>query len=219
MIERAEKRTIEKIKDGRIETEPSATERFITELENTFNEDEGTGEIIFKARTPRDRGQDSPEHEYGADICAVLKVNLREYQQTKGILVQAKWGNGDFTVRLPIRPFTSVEFNEKSEVKRLQGQVSKMLEITPDSFVIVYSTKGFVVVPATSVKGLATNGELYGKPVSSFFKEYLMCFVGDPNLTAYDDATLDALRKAKNARYGILFHVYEEGRQQFDMHR
>jgi hypothetical protein len=85
-----------------------------------------------------------------------------------------------------------------------------MLSITPDSFVIVYSTRGFVVVPASSVKGLKPEGKLYGKSVRQFFKEYLTCFLGDPDLKAFDDQSLEALRQRTESRMAILFQV--EGR-------
>ena len=86
-----------------------------------------------------------------------------------------------------------------------------MLSVTPDSFVIIYSSKGFVVVPASSVKGLARRGKLYAKPVDRFFKEYLMCFIGDPRLKAYDDQTLESLRVETNARTAIMFQIHEKG--------
>lgn len=84
-----------------------------------------------------------------------------------------------------------------------------MLDITPDSFVFVYSTKGFFVVPASSIKELKANGELYGKPVSRFFKEYLMCFIGDHRLQALDNQNLESLREMTNARTAIMFQIYE----------
>lgn len=58
-----------------------------------------------------------------------------------------------------------------------------MLDITSDSFVIVYGRNEFVVVPALSVRGLTASGDLYGKPISNFFKEFLMCFIGDKSVT------------------------------------
>ena len=75
----------------------------------------------------------------------------------------------------------------------------------------LYSSKGFVVVPASSVKGLARSGKLYAKPVDRFFKEYLMCFIGDPRLKAYDDQTLESLRIETNARTAIMFQIHEKG--------
>ena len=59
-----------------------------------------------------------------------------------------------------------------------------MLSITPDSFVVVYSKRGFVVVPASSIQGLKTRDEIYGKPIDRFFKEFLMCFIGDHRFKA-----------------------------------
>lgn len=104
---------------------------------------------------------------------------------------------------------TTLSFSQNNRFKKLNKQVRKMLEITPDSFVFVYSPKGFVVVPASSIKELKANGELYGKSVSHFFKEYLMCFIGDHRLKACDNDTLESLRKKTNARTAIMFQIYE----------
>ena len=86
-----------------------------------------------------------------------------------------------------------------------------MLNITPDSFVIVYSTKKFMVVPASTIKGLKYNdtyiynsAKLYGKPVDQFFKEFITCFIGDLKLKAYDDKTLIKLMESTRTRSVIL---------------
>ncbi|HQG41820.1 MAG TPA: hypothetical protein PLE64_03845 [Spirochaetota bacterium] len=211
LISEAEGRIIEGIKDGRMQTEPSITDRFLNELERIFEQQGEKENIVFRARTLRDRGPHAPEHRFGADFCGVLDIQFGDFKQTKGFLSQAKWEekNGIF-VQKGFMGATTASFSCGNEFERLNEQADKMLSVTPDSFIMIYSTKGFVVVPASSIKGLDSEGKLYAKPVDRFFKEYLMCFIGDPRLKAYDDHSLESLRVKTNARTAILFQIHEK---------
>lgn len=80
LISKAEQRIIEVYKNGRIETEPSITVRFLNEIERIFGENGEINGIVFSARTLRDRGRKAPEHIYGADFCGVLDINLENYR-------------------------------------------------------------------------------------------------------------------------------------------
>ncbi len=206
-MQRAEDNIIQGIKDERIETEPSVTDRFLREIELIFEEHGERENIRFRARTLRDRGPNAPEREFGADFCGVLDVNLPEFDQTKGFLSQAKWERNGIEVNRGRWGFAGVTFNQNQEFQRLKEQANNMLSVTPDSFVIVYSKDGFVVVPASGVQGLNQKAQIYGKPVDRFFKEFLMCFIGDPRLTAHDDGTLRRLRDKTESRSAILFEI------------
>lgn len=207
----AEERIITGIRDGRIETETSITDRFLQELESVCNTSNKQERVFFRARTLRDRGRNAPEMRYGTDFCAILDVKLKNYVQGKGFLSQAKKEAFWINVRIGPYNFASVNFRQNDEFRRLGEQVDRMLSITPDSFVIVYSQRRFVVVPASSIKGLKDEAEVYGKPVANFFKEYLMCFVGDPKLKAFDDDSLEKLRMETRARTAIMFQIHELG--------
>jgi hypothetical protein len=207
LIEKAEKQTIEGIVEGRFETEPTITDRFLQAVEDLLKgqfEKEG---IVFKTRTLKDRGPNSSEKKYGADCVGVLDVKLEGYSQTKGFLVQSKkecdW------VEIQGSPFGAAGaiFAPGKEFERLKGQTDEMLKTTPDSFVFVYGRKGFSVIPASSVSGLSGVGQLYGKTMKSFFKEFFMCFVEDPRLKAWDDATLERLREEYNARTALMVQI------------
>jgi hypothetical protein len=211
LISEAERRIIEGIKDGRIETETSITDRFLNEIERTFDEyRERENDVRFRARTLRDRGRNAPEYEFGADFCGVLDIHFRFFRQSKGFLSQAKREGYGISIQRGFFGATTVGFSKNNEFQRLNKQVEKMLSITPDSFVIVYDIKGFVVVPASSIKGLNGNSRLYGKTVDRFFKEFLMCFIGDPRLKAYDDKSLERMKEETNARTAIIFQLHEE---------
>ena len=186
LIKKAEKNIIKKIKDGRVETEPSVTDRFFEEVERIFEENGEKDGIRLCVRTLWDRGSNAPEKEFGADVCGVLYVNLPKFEISKGFLAQAKIeGRG---IKIEDKDNKLIVYNN-SELSKLKDQTGKMLNITPDSFVIVYSTKKFMVVPASTIKGLKYNdtyiynsAKLYGKPVDQFFKEFITCFIGDPKL-------------------------------------
>jgi len=209
LIRKAEEQTIEGIKEGRIETEPSITDRFLEAVENVFREHGSQRGIVFKTRTLRDRGRNASETRFGADFVGVLNVRLKGYEQIKGFLSQAKKeGNGIRIQRVPFS-LTTASFRQDKEFERLKDQIGHMLSITPDSFVIVYGRNGFVAVPASSVNGLSVEDALYAKPIDRFFKEYLMCFIGDPRLRAWDDNSLEKLRLETKARTAIMFQIHE----------
>lgn len=70
--------------------------------------------------------------------------------------------------------------------KNLKKQVKKMLRITPDSFVFVYSSEGIFTVPVLSINGSNNQALLYGKQLIPFFQEFFTCFIGDKKLRAFD---------------------------------
>jgi len=203
LVKRAEGRTIEGIQEGRIEEEDSVTDRFLNEMEHVFEEQGQRGGIQFRARKLQGRGKDSPEKLYGADLCGVLNIDVPNLQQSKGFLSQAKMEGRGISARVGFP--TRVAF--PSSDQHLSEQVGKMLDITPDSFVIVYSDSGFVVVPASSVQGLKHTDNLYGKPVKLFFQEFLMCFIGDPHLNGWSNAKLEELRERTSYRRAMVIDV------------
>jgi hypothetical protein len=206
LIEKAEKQIIEGISEERIETEEAVTNRFLEAVENVFRENGEHEGFLFNTRTLKDKGPGAAERKYGADFLGILNVRLEGYEQTKGFLSQAKM-EGKVVKVQTFRFLTTATFYQNPEFERLKGQATDMLRITPDSFVTVYSKRGFIVVPASSVLGLSSKSRLYAKPFSQFFKEYLMSFIGDPRLRAWDNSSLEALRADVRARSAILFNI------------
>ena len=209
LIKKAEENIIMKINDGRVETEPSVTDRFFQEVERVFEENGEKNGICFRVRTLRDRGPNAPEKKFGADICGVLNVKLSEFEISKGFLAQAK-NERQREICVSDTDNKVIIYNN-TKLNELKDQTEKMLNITPDSFVIVYSTKKFIVVPASTIKGLKYNdmyvynsAKLYGKPVDQFFKEFITCFIGDLKLKAYDDKTFNKI----NGKYSYPISYY-----------
>lgn len=211
LIRKTEQNIIEKINDGRLQTEPSITDRFLQEVERVFDEHGGSNGIRFRASTLRDRGANAPEKEFGADFCGVLDVKLPEFKQSKGFLAQAKSERQGISIYRGPFGVNGVTIPVSNKPDGLRTQATRMLSITPDSFIIIYSVSGFVVVPASAIQGLSyRSAQLYGKPLDRFFKEFIMCFVGDPKLKAWDNQTLEKIRRETYARSAILFQIQEE---------
>lgn len=208
IVNQVEQAILERFVDGGLETEPSITDRFLGMLERALKEFESRDGVMFRARTLRDRGPSAAEQTFGADFCGVLSVDLPEFQQRKGFLSQAKREGGGIEVNRTGYRAIKINFSKNKEFTRLEDQTEKMLGITPDSFITVYSQSGIYVVPACDIHALqASNVEVYGKRIGSFLKEFLLCYVGDTRLTAYDDDTFRELVKKTKSRTGIMFQL------------
>lgn len=182
VVKRSKDQVLNGMDIGSISSETTVTDRFLGILENEIN---GHGQEIFQvkgvsivATTLQDRGKDSQESEFGADFAVILDINLDGFVLKKGFLCQAKKEGRGIRIHNTRRP-TTVRFSSNNKFKKLKIQTEKMLKKTPDSFVIVYGTSEFVVVPASSISSLKDTGILYGKSVEDFFVEFLLCFVGD----------------------------------------
>ena len=204
LIGQAEKEAIDSMKDGKIETEPSITDRLSEKIEQVFKQHVKKNSITFDVRVLRDRGPGASERKYGADVCAVLNVNMQNFKIAKGFLAQSKMEGRGIKVHTSNYRGTTVDIHCDES---LREQTDKMLSVTPDSFVFIYSQDGFVVVPALSVNALAKRGRIYGKTLRRFFMDYLECFIGDHRLKAFDDDSLEVLRNETNARLLFLFDI------------
>lgn len=187
LIDDVTKQTISAIQAGRIPSETSITDRFLGTLENEINNHSMiTRGIYISASTLLDRGKNSPESQFGADFAIMLDINVVGFSLKKTFLCQAK-KTGNFISLDHKSQVTKVSFKFTNEFIRLKEQVSKMLAITPDSFVIIYSETEFAIVPASSISGLTDSGDVYGKLVKNFFKEFLLCFIGDVRISDKPD--------------------------------
>jgi hypothetical protein len=210
-IQAAEEITVQALREQGIETEPTFTDRLVgafhAAMGRALNGDVGVqvGNYRVRVRTLRPMGSNAPEREFGADICVVLDVDIPQYRLSKGFLVQAKMsGRGATEVTIEkTSAYPTVTVAPDSDLRR---QCNTMLALTPDSFVFVYSEHGVLVVPASTVTHITANARpqrVYSKALRQFFVDFLMSFVGDPNLAAYDDDTLRRLISSTNSRSGL----------------
>jgi hypothetical protein len=171
-----------------VEQEPAMTERMITAIEKALD-----GEVIrgvrWEAKTLTDRGKGTQEKRYGADFLGALNIDLPDYKVAKGFLAQAKL----------------LKHETVDDLSGLKEQCKKMLKLSPDSFVFLYSKTGVRVVPAISVIASDRDPtELYGRSVQRFFEEHIECFIGDRAIQAATPGTLEDLRHRYEARDALL---------------
>ena len=110
---------------------------------------------------------------------------------------------------MDIEPYglNKIVFTDRTALSNLRNQITRMLNISPASFIIVYSTHGFFMIPGIDILVLNTNMPVYAMPVNHFFKDFIMCFIGDVNLNAQDDLTFRRLIESSNSRMGLMFQI------------
>jgi len=205
LVEQAVERTRQRMLDGEVEDEPTLTGGFAENLRRIFEDVPRINDYDLQVRVLRGIGTNAPENKFGADICVIFTVSEVDYQLSKGFLMQAKWADR-YNITVENYGYHRPTFSMNDEFRRMQGQCNDMLKITPDSFVILYSINGFTIVPASSISGVRKQKgrlQLYSKHVHGFFKEFIMCFIGDSRLSAPDDDTLERLKSDSIADYII----------------
>ena len=180
-------RSVDALREGRVEHEPAMTDRMLGAIEESLRDYQTKG-IRWTAKTLTDRGRGSQESRYGADFMGVLNIVLPEFAVSKGFLAQAKL----------------VRNGSSGDIRELRLQCKKMLNLSPDSFVFLYGQEGVRVVPAISV--VAANVDplrLYSRSAQRFFEEHFECFIGDGNIQSSTPKALDDLRERFEARRAI----------------
>ncbi|MBN2563682.1 MAG: hypothetical protein JXQ75_22420 [Phycisphaerae bacterium] len=199
MVTAASKQTLADLCHGWVEQEAAFTDRLIANIQNQLDGKMIEG-IHWRAKTLTDRGQHAQETAFGADFLGILSLDLRGFRVTKGFFAQAKLARRRSAKSL-------------SESQRLKDQCKKMLGVTPDSFVFVYSRRGIKILPASSVVGtLETDLRgLASRSIGRFFAEYVECFIGDPKLNAPHLDRFYALAEEYQMRQGLYVRGTDEG--------
>lgn len=191
-VAQAANRVCDVLAEGRIEQEPDFTSRMLGAIEEAMNNFSVKG-VRWTAKTLTDRGPGAQEKQYGADFIGVLEISLPGYEVRKGFLAQAK-------LIEPNKRMASRDFH------RMASQCERMLRLSPDSFVFLYSKQGVSVVPAISIVSVATSMpftnpyRLYPRGIATFYQEHFASFIGDRNISRPDLATLLRL-KARQMLY------------------
>jgi len=199
IVTTASKQTLADLREGWVEQETPFTDLLVANIKNQLDGKKIKG-ILWKAKILTDRGQHAQETTFGADFLGVLTLDLQGFRVTKGFFGQAKLARRN-------------RRESQSESKRLKEQCNKMLSVTPDSFVFVYSKRGIKIFPASSVAGTSeTNLKgLASRTIGRFFAEYVECFIGDPKLNAPSLEKFYALAEEYQMRQGLYVHGTDEG--------
>ena len=197
MIATAAKKTINDYINGWVQQEPSITDRLIVNIQNIL-EKRNSG-VIWKAMTLTDRGANSQEKNYGADLLGIVKIKIDNFEIEKGFLAQAK----------RIEPNNNIS---QKEYDKLSLQCNKMLNLSPASFVFLYSkNNGIDVIPAIAIIGAkkCNPHQLEGKKINRFFVEHFECFIGDRSMLQKRNNILKNLCEENDARSGIIIEINE----------
>lgn len=133
------------------------------------------------------RGVAAEERRHGADLLAVTEIHAGGEIIAKGFLGQAKVAEPGAIL-------------SQHEWERLQSQVGLMLDLSPASFVMIYSKHyGVRFTPAIAIAGLRRRDcfDLNTLPLRQFFEWHFACFIGDRRLDVPHIRTLDDLRSSR----------------------
>lgn len=193
----AANRTVDALVDRRIEQEPAFTDRMLGRIEEAMTDYEVKG-VRWTAKTLTDHGRGSQEKKYGADFIGVLDINLPDFKVKKGFLAQSKL----------IEPGAYMNL---IEYVRMQKQCDKMLSLTPDSFLFLYSLSGIYVIPAIAVMSAnpCNPHDLYARSISRFYEEHFQSFIGDRALSSPSIDVLEGIRREYRARTAL--HLLAKG--------
>jgi hypothetical protein len=155
------KKKIKKSENGLIENinleeEGDLTSRLLQNFERDFKEIHSR-KYKIKTKVFKRSGPSSEENKIGADLIILLNIKNKSSEINKFFLAQSK------------------KIDHKNNLKfdpRLYQQCRKMLNITSDSFIFVYTPEGIFVKSAI-------NTFLNYKKITSFFGDFLSCFIGE----------------------------------------
>lgn len=168
-IERAADDGFEAYLDDNTSYEPDITGRILGAIDTRMKDYRSKG-IVWKSATAKPfRGQGAEEKRTGSDFLGVLDIDIESFSVKKGFLAQAK--RMEPTKVIP-----------EAEWARLRKQCSDMLNITPESYLFVYSRRcGIRVFPAMSTVNLTTRNifDIYSRSLSRFFEDHISSFIGD----------------------------------------
>ena len=155
--------------------EDDFTSQLVAEIRSELNGWTYDG-ITFKVRKTTSKGPGSEEAICGADILAVVKVDLFNYKTNKGILIQAKRLDHGSTF-------------DTGQWRILKKQIRKMKIHTMDSYVWLYDSSGVRSIRAHAVAGLKTRrpDDLYVTKCATLLGEFVQSKHGDPRISISDE--------------------------------
>jgi hypothetical protein len=177
-IKEAERALLERYNAGTIKEEEDITAQLASEIESRINEYRYR-DIIIMAKV---FSRSSEEKIIGADLGVILNIDNGRIQ--KAFLAQAKKGQYN-TGYLRIGRI------------RLDVQCQKMLNVSSDSFIFIYTHQGIFVVPAFNYQNYYLNHKNLGR----FFSDFLKCFIGDHKLINFVKRPESLLEFANHVLY------------------
>lgn len=184
----AANRVLHGMQDGLITQEPAVTDRMLGGIQEAMHDYRPRG-LRWQAKTLGDRGVGSEESQYGADFAVALEVDVTGQTVKKGFLAQAKFDRDG-------KAMSTSEFHD------LTDQCEKMLGLSSDAFVFIYSRTEIRVLPAIAVYGVSRTSvnDVYSRSIGQFLEDFFECFVGDGRIKLQSMQQLDLLKEEWRVR-------------------
>lgn len=170
-IEAAAGRTIDAYNAHEIADEENLSGRLIGAIQTELDHLDIGGVTWHTISTVR--GQ---ERRIGADFISILDIDLDHFRVQKGVMIQAKRIGTDGRLI-------------SGGMDRLLHQCAAMLNVTSESYVMLYHPNGIGVVPALSVMswtGGRSFWDLYVWSLRRFYEAHAESFIGDARLRFKD---------------------------------
>lgn len=195
LVAEAVQGVVDEYAEGIIREEPDFTSSMLQTIKERLNGKTVKG-IVWQSVVTTSHGPNSEEKPTGADFMGVLSINLPDYNVNKGFLAQAKRAKRLYG----------------KEITELKKQCDRMLNITPESYVFLYSKDGVRVLPAISVLSANVSDltELYNRSIQRFFELHLESFIGDRRLSSASAEQIELLLKEYKVS-NILYLAGKEG--------
>jgi hypothetical protein len=145
------------------------------------------------------------ENRVGADLVGIVQLRNGPTTISKAFLAQSKVGfvHSRFRGQPLVRTYSA----------NVLSQVDKMLSLSSDAFVFIYTLEGIFCVPAFQVKlagsrTIDTEHQPYHS-IGRFYEEFFKCFIGDHHIAggALKGADLEAIADATSAQALLLIRA------------
>ena len=186
-IAKAANRTVRSYAIDEVEEETDFTGEMLGRMKEAMHGFRTRG-VRWTAKILTSHRSNAQESTFGADFIGVVTFDLPDYKVTKGFLAQAKRIEHGGSMR-------------SRDWERLVGQCKRMLDISPEAFVFLYSPEGISVIPAVAIvsaQRCRKLAEFYSRSAVRFYEDHFECFVGDLRINSADIKTLESLRVANS---------------------
>ena len=172
------------------------SEKFVTLLDERLSNFSG-GNLVWQVSTHISDKQSGQETATGSDLFISITIDGQRRSVKKGIQAQAK-------VNKNKRCGLSVDSKP-----RLVNQCKSMLCNSESSFVFAYGEETTKVLSARSVLEAGKNSirDLKTQPLQDFFYAFFVCRIGDQELYADNDESLQELVNRLHSKYALRISV------------
>lgn len=180
------------------------TTHLLQDIEKSFKLTSLKG-VSFDAYTYRKKD----ESKIGADIAGFVKITIMSKtgikSTAKAYLAQAK-----IAARRRTFPYNHLYYKSKNDGNILK-QAKNMLNITSDSFFLLYTVDGIFMIPSFDVvlfnKDYIDTRYCFKKKFGRFYEEFFECYIGDHQISQIYDKPKDLISFAKEFNVKNILYI------------